>query len=263
MLVLVAAFMVLPLVYLVVQAFKPLNEIFLYPPRFFVTNPTLDNFRMVGQLTQTMWVPLSRYIFNSVFISVASTVGYIIIGSLAAYPLAKHKFPGRAAFSMLITIMLLFRSEVTGIPSYVIIAKLGMVDTYWALLLPSMAGTFGVFLMQSFMGQIPDSIIEAAKIDGASEWKIFGRIVMPSVKPAWLTLLLFTFQSVWGTTGTTFIYSEELKMLPVVLQQLTTGGIARSGAGSAIALILAIPPMLVFIISQSSVMETMSRTGLK
>lgn len=262
-LLLVCVFMSFPLVYLVVQAFKPLNEIFIYPPRFFVKNPTLDNFRLVGQLVQNSWVPMSRYIFNSVFIAVVGTVASVIISALAAYPLSKHRFPGKAFYSLLIVVMLLFRSEVTSIPSYVIIAKLGMVDTHWALLLPALAGTFGVFLMQSFMGQIPDSILEAARIDGASEYTIFWHVVMPAVKPAWLTLTLFSFQAMWNTTGTQYIYSEENKLLPVVLQQLASGGIARSGAGSAVALLLAIPPIAVFIVSQSSVIETMSHSGLK
>lgn len=262
-LLLVCVFMSFPLVYLVVQAFKPLNEIFIYPPRFFVKNPTLDNFRLVGQLVQNSWVPMSRYVFNSVFIAVVGTVASVIISALAAYPLSKHHFPGKALYSLLIVVMLLFRSEVTSIPSYVIIAKLGMVDTHWALLLPALAGTFGVFLMQSFMGQIPDSILEAARIDGASEYTIFWHVVMPAVKPAWLTLTLFSFQAMWNTTGTQYIYSEENKLLPVVLQQLASGGIARSGAGSAVALLLAIPPIAVFIVSQSSVIETMSHSGLK
>ena len=262
-LLLVCVFMSFPLVYLVVQAFKPLNEIFIYPPRFFVKNPTLDNFRLVGQLVQNSWVPMSRYIFNSVFIAVVGTMASVIISALAAYPLSKHRFPGKAFYSLLIVVMLLFRSEVTSIPSYVIIAKLGMVDTHWALLLPALAGTFGVFLMQSFMGQIPDSILEAARIDGASEYTIFWHVVMPAVKPAWLTLTLFSFQAMWNTTGTQYIYSEENKLLPVVLQQLASGGIARSGAGSAVALLLAIPPIAVFIVSQSSVIETMSHSGLK
>ncbi len=262
-LLLMCVFMSFPLVYLVVQAFKPLNEIFIYPPRFFVKNPTLDNFRLVGQLMQNSWVPMSRYVFNSVFIAVVGTVASVIISALAAYPLSKHRFPGKAFYSLLIVVMLLFRSEVTSIPSYVIIAKLGMVDTHWALLLPALAGTFGVFLMQSFMGQIPDSILEAARIDGAGEYTIFWHVVMPAVKPAWLTLALFSFQAMWNTTGTQYIYSEENKLLPVVLQQLASGGIARSGAGSAVALLLAIPPIAVFIVSQSSVIETMSHSGLK
>ena len=166
MLCLVGIFMSLPLVYAIMQAFKPVEELFIFPPRFFVRNPTLDNFSSVVQLTQSMWVPFSRYLFNSVFITVLGTALYIIIASLAAYPLAKHKFPGKKVMGAIIVWTLLFRPEVTSIPQYIIIAKLGMVNTYYAILLPALAGTFGVFLMRQFMvSSVPDETLESAKID--------------------------------------------------------------------------------------------------
>lgn len=261
---LVGCFMALPLVYTVVQAFKPINEIYAYPPKFFVRNPTLDNFYQVYELANNLWVPFSRYILNSVFLSVAGTLLYVIIASLAAFPLAKINFPGRGLFSLLIVLMILFRTEVTDIPRYVIIAKMGIVNTYWAVLLPALSGSFGVFLMKQFIvSSIPDSILEAGRLDGASEGMIFRKIVIPCVRPAWLTLVIFTFQGLWNTTGTNYIYSENLKMLPSVLSTIAAGGIARAGAASAVSLILIIPPIVIFIISQSSVMETMSQSGLK
>jgi ABC-type glycerol-3-phosphate transport system permease component len=256
-------FSVLPLIYTVVNAFKPLNELFLFPPRFFVRHPTLDNFTTMIQLASNMWVPFTRYLFNSLFIAIFGTVAYIIIASLAAYPLAKHKFPGSALFFQVVVSAILFRPEVTGIPQYIIISKLGMVNTYFAILLPIFAGSFGVFLMRQFMVTFPTDTIEAAKIDGASEYKIFWSIVMPSVKPGWLTLGIFTFQGLWNTTGVQYIYDESMKVLPTVLSQIATAGIARAGAGSAVALFLMIPPIVFFVISQSSVIETMSHSGLK
>ena len=260
----IGAFMALPLVYSVVQAFKPLNEIYAYPPKFFVREPTLDNFYQVYELANNLWVPLSRYVLNSVFISVSGTLFYVIIASLAAYPLAKVNFPGKKICSLLIVLMILFRTEVTEVPRYVIIAELGMVNTYWSVLLPALSGSFGVFLMQQFIvSAVPESILEAARLDGASEGMLFGKIVIPCVRPAWLTLIIFTFQSLWNTSGTKYIYSENLKMLPSVLTTIASGGIARAGAASAVSLILMIPPIVIFIISQSSVMETMSQSGLK
>ena len=258
------AFMVLPLIYTIITAFKPLNELFIFPPRFYVINPTTENFSTMMRLVAASRVPFSRYLFNSFFIAVVGTIAGIIIGALAAYPLAKHKFVGKAVIYNIVVWAMLFRPEVTGIPQYIIIANLHLLNTYWALLLPSLAGTMGVFLMRQFMeSSIPNEVLEAAKIDGAGEHYIFWRIVMPNVKPAWLTLAIFSFQGMWNNTGSTFIYDEPMKMLPVAMSQIVSGGISRQGAASAVALFMMTPPIVLFIVSQSSIMETMSTSGLK
>ena len=264
-LLIMACFMALPLVYTLVQSVKPPEELFTYPPKFYVMNPTFDNFLQAAQLAGNLWIPFSRYLFNSLFLSVVGTSVYILIASLAAYPMAKaSRLPGMAFISQLIVWTLLFRTEVTAIPQYIIIAGLGMVNTYWALLLPAWAGTFGVFLMRQFMvSAIPDAILEAARIDGANEYSIFWNISMPCVKPAWMTLIIFTFQGLWASNGGSYIYEESMRMLPNVLSQIAAGGIARAGAGSAVAVIIMIPPIIVFLISQSSVMETMAHSGIK
>ncbi len=260
----IAFFMFIPLFYAIVQAFKPMEEVFAFPPKFFVRNPTLNNFISVFQLAQNLWVPFTRYAFNSIFVSVLGTGLYIIIASLAAYPLSKHRFPGKQALVLLVVWALLFRPEVMSVSQYIVISKLGLINSNGSIILPALASTFGVFLMNQFMGfSIPDSTLEAARIDGASEYKIFYRIVMPSVKPAWMTLIIFTFQTLWNATGVNYIYDESLKMLPSVLSTIAAGGIARVGAGSAVAVILMIPPILIFVFSQNSIMETMSHSGLK
>lgn len=264
-LLLICAFMILPMLYSVIQAFKPLDELFLYPPRFFVRNPTTQNFSDVFYLTESLEVPFLRYVFNSVFITVAGTAIYIILASAAGYALGKGTFKGKSALSALVVWALLFRPEVTAIPQYVIVSKLGMVNTYWALILPALASTMGVFLIRQFVVvAIPDATLEAARIDGASEYRIFFKIVMPGIKPALMTAIIFTFQSLWNSaSGTQFIFSEKLKGLPNVLSTIVAGGIARAGAASAVSVILMIPPIIVFLISQSSVMETMTHSGLK
>lgn len=261
----VCVFMLFPIVYAIIQAFKPLDEIFMYPPRFFVRNPSFDNFRSVFTLIGSLWVPFSRYVFNSLFVTVVGTTAYVFIASMAAFPLAKAKFTGSVLISNLIVWTLLFRTEVTAIPTYVVVAKLGMVDTYLALILPMLASTMGVFLMKQFMiASIPDSTLEAARIDGASEYRICFSIVMTGVKPAWLTLIIFTFQTIWNSTSTQqYIFSEELKQLPTVITSIASGGIARSGAAAAGSVLLMIPPILIFIFAQSSVMETMTHSGMK
>ena len=263
-LIIVAAFMALPAYYSIIQSLKPIEELFAYPPKFFVRNPTLSNYKFAIRLAGSSWVPFSRYLLNSIFVTVAGTGIYVIIASLAAYPLAKSKVPGVKFLSALVVWTLLFSDQVTAIPRYVVVAGLGMIDTYFAILIPAMAGSFGVFLMRQFMSNaIPDSVLEAARIDGAGEYRIFWQIIMPCVKPAWLTLIIFTFQSMWGATGGSYIFSEELKTLPSVLSTIAGGGIARSGAGSAVAVILMLPPVIIFVLSQSSIMDTMAHSGLK
>lgn len=262
-LALVGCFMLLPIVYVLVTAFKPLNEILAYPPKFFVRNPTLNNFSDLIEITQETWIPFERSLFNSMFIAIVGTVAYILIASMAAYPLAKGKSRYIAIYYQIVVLAILFRPEVTRTPLYIIISKLGMVNTYWSLLMPTLAGSFGVFLMRQFMMTIPDVMIEAARIDGASDFRIWWSMVMPMVKPAWMTLAIFTFRDLWNMGESQYIYEESLKTLTAVMQSISSAGIARAGAGAAVALIMMIPPVVVFVISQSSVMETMATTGIK
>ncbi|MHB1454744.1 MAG: carbohydrate ABC transporter permease [Saccharofermentanales bacterium] len=257
------AFTALPIAYSIINSFKPINELFLYPPRFFVVKPTIENYLSLFTMQLNSIVPFERYLFNSLFVAIVTTVSFIIIASLAAFPLAKYRFAGKAIILQIVVAAILFRPEVTAIPQYIIISKLRMVDTYMALIFPALATSFGVFLMSQFMTTIPDEILESANIDGCSEYGVFWKIIMPSVKPAWLTLVIFTFQSIWNTTGVQFIYSENMKMLPLALSQISTAGISRAGIASAVSVIIMIPPVIIFLISQSSVMQTMAHSGLK
>lgn len=260
----VAAFMILPLIYVVSNAFKPLDEIFVYPPRLYVVNPTLDNFTTLAGLMSSSWIPFSRYIFNSVFVTAVSTFLQIIFASMAAYVLEKREFPGKYIIFKVVVISLMFTAAVTAVPSYIIMNKLHMVDTYYSLILPAAASSMGLYLMKQFMSSsIPNAILEAARVDGASEFLIFWKIVMPLVKPAWLTLIIFAFQSVWATNGNGFIYSETLKPLNAALGQVVTGGISRTGASAAVSLVMFLPPLIVFIISQSNILNTMASSGIK
>lgn len=263
-LLLCGVFMVLPIVYTCISAFKPMTELFLYPPRFFVKNPTLDNFSAMFRLVANTRVPFERYLFNSVLVTVAGTVAGIVLGSLAAYPMAKHKFRGRIFLYNFVVWVMLFRPEVSSVPQYIVISQLNLIDTYIAQILPALSGSMSVFLMRQFMiSSVPDSLLEAARIDGAGEMRTFWTIVMPMTKPAWLTLSLFTFQTLWNATGTQYIFTETMKSLPTALKQIASAGLARAGAASAISLVLMIPPIVLFLVTQSSVMETMSTSGIK
>lgn len=258
-----AAFMALPLVYAISNAFKPLNELFLFPPQFFVRNPTLANFQDLVILMGSSWIPFSRYIYNTLLISLVGTAGHVLIASLAAYSLAKHKFPGNKFIFNLIVLSLMFAPQVTAIPNYLVMAKLRWIDNYQSIIIPAWGMSLGLYLMKQFMEQVPDSLIEAARIDGSSELRIFWQIVMPIVRPAWLTLIILSFQQLWSVTGGNFIYSEQLKPLPYALQQIIAGGISRAGVSAAIGVVMMIVPITVFIFNQSKVVETMGASGLK
>lgn len=262
-LVLFGAFMALPLIYAINNAFKPLDELFIFPPRFFVINPTMDNFYDLVSLMGNSWVPLSRYIANTLLITLIGTAGHILLASAAAYPLAKHRFFGSRILFSIVVLSLMFSAHVTAIPNYMVMSWLGWINTHASIIIPSLAFPLGLFLMKQFMEQIPDALIEAAKIDGASEYRIFWSIIMPNVKPAWLTLMILQFPALWGSDGGSFIYSENLKTLHYALGQIIQGGIARAGVGAAVALLLMIVPITLFVISQSSVMQTMATSGMK
>ena len=258
-----AIYSALPIVLVLLQSIKPLNELFIYPPRFFVVNPTMDNFKQLPSLMAASKVPFARYIFNSLFVSVIGTIGHIILASMCAYPLAKMNLKGGNAIFTLIVTSLMFAPAVSDIINYQTISSLHLLDNYMAIILPALGSSLGLYIMKQFMSQIPDALIESAQIDGASPFKTFWRIIMPNVKPAWLTLAIFSFQGLWNNANSTYIYREELKSLPYALNQISTGGIIRTGATAAVSVIILIVPLLLFIFTQSRIIETMATSGMK
>lgn len=258
------AFMVLPLIYAISNSLKPLDELWMYPPRFFVENPTIKNFRDLFLLMDDNWIPFSRYFFNTALVAVCGTGVHLIIASLAAYAFSKMKFKGRNVIFNMVVLSLMFTSAVTSIPIYLIMAKLNLIDTYWALILPAFASPLGLYLMKQFMEtSIPDSLLEAAKIDGSTEWGIFWKIVMPLVKPAWLTLIIFSFQGLWNIGPSVLIQSENLKTLNYALSQIVSAGVARQGTAAAATIVMMFVPVLMFVISQSKIVETVATSGMK
>ncbi len=264
LLAIVAVVMVLPMVYAICQSLKPLDELFVFPPRFFVVNPTFKNFRDLFSLINNSWVPFSRYIFNTVLISLTGTFGNVLFASYAAYALAKIKFPGRKFLFSVVVYSLMFNSTVTGITNFITMSALGWVDTYLAVIVPSWCYTFGLYLMKQFMEtSVNDSVLESARLEGASENLIFWKIAMPMVKPAWITLIIFVFKDLWNMGSSMYIYSEQLKTFNYAISQLVTAGIARSGVSAAATVIMMIVPITVFVITQSNVITTMSASGMK
>ena len=258
------ALMVLPLIYAIGQSFKPLEEFWVFPPRLFPVNPTFKNFKDLFRLMGDSWVPFSRYIFNTIFISVIGTAGNVILSSYSAYALAKIPFPGRKFLFKIITYSLMFSATVAGLTNFILMSRLGWIDTYLAIIVPACCTTYGLFLMKQFMDtSVPNEVLESARIDGASETKIFWRIAMPMVKPAWITLIIFAFKDLWNTGSSTYIYSEQLKTFNYAISQLVNAGISRTGVSAASTVVMMIVPITVFIIAQSNIIETMSSSGMK
>ena len=263
-LVILGAFMFLPMVYVVMQSLKPLDELWMYPPRFYVMSPTLKNFKDLFTLMNISWVPFSRYIFNTVLVSVAGTAGHLFLASLAAYALAKIKFPGRDLMFQTVQMSLMFNATVTAITSFILMSALQWLDTYWALIVPAWCSSLGLYLMKQFMDtNVNDSVLESARLDGARELKIFWIIAMPMVKPAWLTLIIYSFQGLWNAGASMYIYSEQYKSFNYAIGQILAGGIKRAGAGAASQVIMMLVPIIIFIISQSNIIETMGSSGMK
>ena len=257
-------FMFVPMYYVVIQAFKPLDELFMFPPRFYVMKPTLENFSDLFTLMGDSWVPFSRYIFNTVFLSICGTIGNLIFASMAAYSLAKLRFPGRKMIFQIIVMSLMFHSTVNQVTHFIILSSFGWIDTYLSIIVPSLASTMGLYLMKQFMeSSVPDTVLESARLDGASEFRTYLIIAMPMVKPAWLTLMVECFKGLWNAGGSSYIHSEELKTFNYAIGQILSGGIARSGAGAASTVIMMMVPIMVFVFNQSKIVETMGSSGMK
>lgn len=256
-------FMILPIYLTLVMSVKPVEELFVFPPKLYTLNPTLDNFKDMFDTLNEMWVPFSRYVFNSVFVTAAVTVSQCVFSAMAAFVLAKYKFPGSRFLNSVIIIALLYQSNVIYIMQYIVMNKLHLINTYWALILPSVASPICVFLMRQSISQLPDSIIESAKVDGAGAFTICWKIVMPNQKPALMTLIIFAFQAAWNIQGSSFVYDESLKTLPTVVQQAAESGLARAGVAMASSVFMLLPPVIIFMAAQKYVIETMAYSGIK
>lgn len=263
-----SCFMLLPLVYIVNQAFKPLHELLLFPPTFIVRDPTWQNFADLLAVSENSPVPALRYLLNSFIVTFLGTAGMVVTGSLCAYPLSKHRFPGRSLLFGTVLVSLLFATEVVAIPRYVVVQSLHIMNTYWGHVLPMIALPVGVFLLKQFMDQVPGEVLEAAKIDGASEIKLFARIMLPLVTQAMATITIIAFQTAWGNmeTSTLFMQEDSMKTLAFFVGTLTpnlANSVVRQGAAAAGALVLFLPSLLVFLLYQRKFIATMAQSGIK
>ena len=265
----IALISLLPIVYVICNAFKPLEELFVYPPQFFVRNPTMQNFTDFMYAADVSTVPFSRYLFNSVTVTLVTTALAIVFSLCCAYAFSKLKFPGQKGLFQMITVALMFSPEAVVITRYLIVNSLNIIDTFWAHILPHLALPMGVFLIKQFMDQVPGSLCEAAKIDGANEIRILWSIITPAVLPAVGAVLIIAFQNVWGdmTTSTLYTISESMKTLPYFVSSLTSGltasSVARKGATAAAGLLMLLPNFIIFAVLQKSMIETMVTSGIK
>ncbi len=263
-LIVAGLFTIIPLIYSIITSFKPLDELLAFPPKFFVVRPTFKNYIALPELLSNLQVPLSRYVVNTFFVTVSITVLQVFVSSMAAYVMCQVKNIITKIFFALVQFALLYNATTLEVPQYLIFCKIGILDTFWAYILPALASTMGVFLIKQFMeSSIPTALIEAAHIDGADAHTIFWQIVMPLAKSSWLTLTLFSFQGAWAATGGNLIFSEELKTLPSVMGSVVSSGLARSGSAMAVTVLMMIPPITIYMLTQSNVLETMSTAGIK
>ena len=260
---LMAAFSFFPLLMAVSMSLKPIHELFYYPPKLLAENPTLDNFRMLLGLMQNTRVSFFRYAFNTVFISLAVTIGHVFLASMCAYPLAKLKIPGINLLNTMVMLSLMFVSAVTDVANYLTISWLGWLDTYKACIIPAMGASLGLFIMRNYISTIPDSLLEAARMDGCSHFQVYWRVIMPLSKPAWLTVGILMFQQVWSMDNTNYVYDESMKTLPYALSQITSGALVRVGAGQAVGVLMMIVPAIVFMVNQTKIIDTMASAGIK
>jgi ABC-type glycerol-3-phosphate transport system permease component len=268
----VAIFMILPIVYIVNQAFKPLDELFLFPPRLFVQKPTMENFQMLMRTGSGTSVPMSRYLFNSIFITAVTVFLNLAFSVSAGYALSKRKFKSRSMLFKINQFALMFVPVAVVIPRYLVLVNLNVINTYWAHILPMLAMPVSLFLVKQFIDQVPDSLIEAARIDGAGDFSILYRVVVPLIKPALATVAILTFQAMWNNIEASnyWVSDETLKTFVFYLSTLTqqqqgtaSATIAGVGMAAAAGLILFIPNLIIFVFMQSRVMNTMSHSGMK
>jgi len=259
----------LPIIFIIFHAFKPMEELFAFPPKFITVHPTLDNFRKLLKASRSAGIPLSKYVFNSIFITIAVVGSSLLFSTMASYALSKLKFKGRDMMLQINQIALMFVSVAVMIPRYLIVNKLGLIDTYWAQILPLIPLPVALFLIKQFTDQVPDSLIEAAYMDGAKEWQIYWKVIIPLIKPAIATAAILVFQQVWSNLETSnyYINDDSLKSLAFYMNTLTstttTNTVAGQGIAAAASLIMFLPNLILFCIVQKNVMNTMAHSGIK
>lgn len=260
-------FMGMPIIFIVNHAFKPMEELFAFPPTFFVKNATLENFTKLMKFSNTSGIPLSRYVFNSLLVT-ALTVGLaLLLTTMSAFALAKIKFKGRNMLAQINQIAIMFVGTAVLIPRYLVVCRLGLINNIWAHVLPLVAMPVALFLVKQFVEQVPDSLLEAAYMDGATDFAVYRKVILPMIKPAIATAAILVFQQVWTNLETSnyFFNDDSMKTLTFYMNTLVNANnsVAGQGMAAAASLIMFLPNLVLFIILQNKVMNTMASSGIK
>lgn len=261
-------FMLLPIIYIFAHALKGADELFAYPPKFFVRRPTLDNFRALFRMMSSSNISFTRYLYNNIIVTVAVLVCSIFMSLMAGYCLSKKRFRRRDTLFKINQISLMFVPTAVTIPRFLIVSRLNIMDTYWAHILPTLAMPVGLFLIKQFIDQIPNELVEAAEIDGAGDLTILRKIIYPMVKPAIATIGILSFQQAWNNveTSTYYINDETMRTFSFYIGNLTNVSgnvVAGQGMSAAAALIMFLPNLIIFIFMQSKMLNTMAYSGIK
>lgn len=260
-------FMGMPIIFIVNHAFKPMEELFAFPPTFFVRGPTLENFTKLMKFYDSSGIPLSRYVFNSLIVTGITMLLALLLTTMTAFALAKIKFKGRDMLTQINQIAIMFVSTAVLIPRYLVICQLGLIDNILAHVLPLVAMPVALFLVKQFVEQVPDSLLEAAYMDGATDWAVYWKVIMPMIRPAMATAAILIFQQVWTNmeTSSYFFNDDSMKTLTFSMNTLVNANnsVAGQGMSAAASLIMFVPNLVLFIILQNKVMNTMASSGIK
>ena len=252
---LMVAFTALPLIYVISTAFKPLDELLRFPPIFFVRNPTLDNFRDLLFATSSSSVPFLRYVMNSVFVAAVTVFLTILVSSIGAYSLVKLDLPFKGLIFNVIVATLMFPTTLATIPNYMVINSLGLMNTYMSLIIPKVAGAFGFFFVKQFCDQLPDALLEAARLDGASEWTVFWHIAMGLSTPILSVIALGAFTGAYGNFMMAFLLCQKKSMWTMMVYLYQLQQRASQSVGFAALIIAAVPTLIVFIFCQNIIIK--------
>jgi multiple sugar transport system permease protein len=255
---------VVPFLWLVFGAVKSPQEVRRIPPTFLPLEWRFDNFIRVFTVPQ-MRTPLHLYYANSLLVAGAHVLAVLLTSSLIGYVLAKFRFRGRRPIFWFIISTMIVPFQVTMIPSYLILSRLGLIDSLWGLIVPSMVDAFGVFVMQQFLFGVPDSLMDSARVDGASEWRIFGRIVAPQLGAPFATLGMLTFMSSWNSYLWPLIVlkSDRKRTLPIILYFFHSQQVERLELIMAASLLIIAPMMVVFLAARRWITQGLAFSGLK
>lgn len=253
--------MAIPYVWMFVTSIKPLEEIQAFPPSFVVNHPTVEPYKDLFSM-----VPMARYLFNSLFVAGCITLFIVFFTSLAGYAFAKHRFWGRDKIFLIFIASLMIPWQVNIIPGFIIVKKLGWLNTYRGLIIPSMACcAFGIFLNRQFIYSIPDDLIDAARIDGCSEFKIYLLVILPLIKPVLATLSIFTFLQQWNNFVWPLVitHTSDMRTIPLGLAVLTGQFGANYAMVMAGAVVATLPMLVVYLMFQKYIIKGIALTGLK